>query len=401
MNAIQFGPIFNLLPQFVNARMKKFKQNIKFYDSSKKIELNDIWNLIDLQNIKKFNPCYFEENIKKGLLNRSNFNPLFDSVYTVYEGMTFNNNLNKFVDKYFVPNDIEIDYKSFLLIVEKYFENFEGKKIAVQLSGGLDSSIIIGLLEYFNIPFCLVGMSSTRYEFRTERHIQNTIASKTDKVVLIDYEEHLPFTTMDIAPISQTPDLSIINLSADNAMANACKELGVDILFSGFGGDVLFATEVPIKNEDCNWKPQLFYDSWIIDLVYAPNGVQLVPFYADIEIMKAIYNLRRGMKEDISKKWARLFFKDLIPEELAKYTYVADFWGLYISGLLDNIETFRYNNKLAYETTHNNYFAEKEFQNHVINKDLLSGKKNIYQPIEARISFSAWINVLYKNGILK
>lgn len=381
--------------------MKIEKQNIKFYDGSKKKVLNDIWNLINLQNIKKINPSYFEENIKKGLLNRGDFNPLFDSVYTVYQGMTFDSKLNKFVDKNFVPYDIEIDYKSFLLIVEKYFKQFERKKIAVQLSGGLDSSIIIGLLEYFKIPFYLVGMSSTRYEFRTERHIQNIIASKADKVVLIDYEEHLPFTSMDIAPISQTPDLSIINFSADNAMANFCKELGVDILFSGFGGDVLFATEVPIKNEDCNWKPQLFYDSWIIDLVYAPKGVNLVPFFADLEIMNAIYNLRRGMKEDISKKWARNFFKEIIPIELANYTYVADFWGLYISGLLNNIETFRQYNQLAYKITSNGYFSEKEFEKNVIKKDLLSGMKDVYQPIEARITFSAWLNVLNKNGILK
>lgn len=376
------------------------KQNIKFYEGSKKNELDNIWELINLPTIKKFKPNNFEFNTEKGLLKRSEWLPLIDDIYPIYEGMSFNRSLNKFIDNAFIPTKKEYNFQTFLDTVSVYFNQFEGKKIAVQLSGGLDSSIIIGLLSYFKIPFSLIGMTTSRYEFRTERHIQSILASKTDSVILLDYEKYLPFTGMDNAPISQLPDLSIINFSADYAMAKACKDLGVDVLFSGFGGDVLFATEVPTNNVDCVWKPQLFYDTWIIDLVYKPQGVQLVPFYADIEIMNAIYNLRRGMKEDITKKWARAFFKDLIPAELANFTYVADFWGLYISGLLNNIETFREYNQLAYKITSNDYFSEKQFEKNVLNKDLLSGKKDVYQPIEARIAFSAWLNVMYKKRFL-
>jgi hypothetical protein len=182
-------------------------------------------------------------------------------------------------------------------------------------------------------------------------------------------------------------------------MAKKCKELGVEILFSGFGGDILFAAEVPEKISECIWKPQLFTDSWVKNLVYNPYNVELVPFYAATEIMNAIFNLRRGMAEDIQKRWARTFFKDILPDELIKYTYCADFWGLYIDGLINALPEIEKLNKQAFSITGLDYFSGEKF-NEIRKLDLLNCKKELYQPIEARISLITWINSLYSAGLL-
>ena len=380
--------------------MIRNKQNIFFHNQTTGKIIDEIWPLLTIENIKMINPDNFAYNIKKGLINRNEWNSLIEKIIPVYDGMEMDLSNKMFYEKKFVPSNKEYDFKSFLETAEKYFQGFSNRKIAVQLSGGLDSSIIIGLLSYFNIPFSLIGMTSNRYEFRTEKKIQEILANSSASVILIDFAEHLPLFEMDKAPVSQQPDLSIINISADLAMAKACEKLDIEILFSGFGGDVLFATEVPSSNNKCEWKPQLFYDSWLIDLVYKPHNVNLIPFYANPEIMNAIYNLRRGKKEDIQKKWARNFFKKILPPELINYTYVADFWGLYILGLLNNLDTIQKLHQRAFEITSSPYFSNENFIKHVLKADLYSGKKEVYQPIEARIAYTAWLNTLRLNRIL-
>ena len=61
--------------------------------------------------------------------------------------------------------------------------------------------------------------------------------------------------------------------------------------------------------------------------------MELASFYADPEIIEAIYNLRLGKPFDAWKLWARDFFREFLPRELAEYHYVADFNGLSMSGL--------------------------------------------------------------------
>jgi hypothetical protein len=380
--------------------MNTNKQNISFYNQSNGEITKELWAYLTIENIKSIDPLNFEYNIKKGLLKRNEWKPLIPNIIPIYEGMKMDESNKYYTDIHFNSYYREYNFKSFLEASHNYFGKYSNKKIAVQLSGGLDSSIIICLLSYFNIPFSLVGMTSSRYEFRTEKRIQEILAKKSSSVILIDYESHLPFSEMEKAPVSQLPDLSINNVSADLSMAKVCEELGVEILFSGFGGDVLFATEIPSKLSGCEWKPQLFYDSWLIDLVYKPHNVSLTPFYANPEIMNAIFNLRLGQKEDIQKKWARNFFKSILPPELVNYTYVADFWGLYISGLINNLESIQKMHQKAFEITLNPYFTYDNFHKKVLKADLYNSKKEIYQPIEARIAFTSWLYTLSNNKIL-
>jgi hypothetical protein len=344
---------------------------------------------------KDISPEKHEQNVMEGLLKRANWKPVLKDILPVYPEMKWNSEKKKLEDPYFIPIKRPTDLNDFLKAVQSLFSKFANKKIGVQLSGGLDSSIIIALLKHFNVPFSLVGMTSNRYEFRTEKHIQNILIKWGNKATLIDYEKHLPIFDIDKIPAYQYPDILCLNYSADNAMALECKKLEIDILLTGNGGDNVFSEGIPENPEHCTWLPQMFTDTWLTDIVYAPQGVKLLPFFGDKDILQAIYNLRIGQPEDNSKLWARNFFSDFLPQELVNYTYCADFWGIYIDGLQKSIPIVRKIFNRAYELTNNSCFTSTVLDD-FLEQDLLNAHKLMYQKIEARISLAVWINALFK-----
>jgi hypothetical protein len=344
---------------------------------------------------RDLSPENYEHNVMQGLLNRPNCKPVLKDILPIYPEMKWNSEKIQLQDPYFIPLKRETSLKDFLIAAELFFTKYSNKKIGVQLSGGLDSSIIIALLKHFGIPFSLIGMSSSQYEFRSEKHIQNILAEWSSEVSLLDYEKHLPLFDIDKIPAFQYPDMLCLNYSADNAMALECERLGVDILLTGNGGDNVFADNVPENPELSTWLPQIFTDTWLNDIVYAPKGVQLIPFFGDKQIMQTLYNLRLGQPEDNAKLWARNFFRDFIPQELVNYTYCADFWGLYIDGLQKSIPTVHKLFNRAYDLTNHSCFSKKSI-NELFDQDLLNAHKSMYQKIEARISLAVWLNSLIK-----
>lgn len=355
----------------------------------------NIWAHLSEGMWRDLSPENHEYNVMQGLLNRPKCKPVLKNILPIYPEMKWNPNKKQLEDPYFIPIKRETGLKDFLIAAELFFKTFSNKKIGVQLSGGLDSSIIIALLKHFGIPFSLVGMTTTRYEFRTERHIQNILSEWSNNVFLIDYEKHLPLFDIDKVPTFQYPDMLCLNYSADNAMAIECERLGVDVLLTGNGGDNVFADNVPENHERSTWRPQIFTDTWLNDIVYAPRGVQLVPFFGDKQVVQTIYNLRLGQSEDNLKLWARNFFRDFIPQELVNYTYCADFWGLYIDGLQKSSSTVRELFDCAYDHTNHPCFSKKSIKE-LLNQDLLNTDKSMYQKIESRISLAVWLKALMK-----
>ena len=358
--------------------------------------LPDIWKQLEQGAWKNLAPDVYENNVKLGELNRSKSLPVIENILPVHRGMVWDENKKCLTDPFFKPQLQTVGNNDFLHAVENFFNMFKGKHIGIHLSGGLDSSIIIALLKHFNIPFSLVGMTSTRYEFRTEKHIQQILAHWGNKAVLIDYEDYLPLSQLEKVPPHQHPEMLSMNYHASKAMAIECQKMGIEVLFTGNGGDNVFADAVPSNPQECIWLPQVFMDNWLDDFAYAPYGIEVVPFYADSGIMNTIYNLRLGKGEDNSKLWARQFFKDYLPHELVNYTYCADFWGLYIDGLQDAIPTVRKLFEQAYDLTQNPYFSRQK-TDELLSQDLLNAHKPMYQAIESRISLAVWLNSLVEN----
>lgn len=357
--------------------------------------VENLWKYLNPINWENIYPESFEYNNLIGVLNRSEAKPVVGEFIPIYRGMKWDDTSKRVLDPTYIPKRFNADMSALLEAVSAFFKQYEGKKIGVQLSGGLDSSIVIGLLKYFKIPFYLVGMSTTRYEFRTERHVQQLLREWAVESVLLDYESYLPLSDLQEVPKHQHPDLLVNNYSSNRAMALECKKLGVEVLLTGEGGDNLFAEAISMKPEHCTWIPQSFGDTWLPEMVYSPCGVDLVPFYEGKGILDAIYNLRIGQNEDNAKLWAREYFKEFIPSELVNYTYCADFWGIYISGLQKVIPEIKVLFEKSFEITQNKYFSQKAI-NELLSQDLLNAKKDIYQKIEARIALAVWINSLNK-----
>jgi len=355
--------------------------------------LPDIWRELKQGAWKNLVPEVFENNVKLGELNRSKALSVIPNILPIHWGMGWDDDKKCLIDPFFHPQLQTLGINDFLHAVERFFDKFKGKHIGVHLSGGLDSSIIIALLKHFNIPFSLVGMTSNRYEFRTEKYIQQLLATWGRKTVLIDYEDHLPLSHLDKVPPHQHPQILSMNYNTSKTMAIECQNMGIEVLFTGNGGDNVFADAVPVNPADCTWLPQGFKDTWLDDFAYASYGVEVVPFYADSGIMNTIYNLRKGQDEDNAKLWARQFLKDYLPKELVNYTYCADFWGLYTDGLQESIPTIRKLFGQAYELTENDYFSLQK-TNELLNQDLLNANKTMYQAIESRISLAVWLNSL-------
>lgn len=358
-------------------------------------QIDDFGHILMTLAWEDLSPENFEHNTLNGLLRSSEWKTPLKGVQALFPGMHWSVRERRMTCDFFAPGRPASRLDDFVNASAEFFSRIGGRRIGVQLSGGVDSSLIVGLLQHLGIPYSLVGMSTRRYEFRTERHVQEVLAGQCSSFRLIDYEGHLPLSNVQSAPAHEYPDVSLINFSADQAMAKAAAELGVETLLSGSGGDVVLGTQVPAEPGICDWQPSVFNYPWPKDIVYAAHGVQLESFYADTGVVNCLYHLRRGHAHDPNKHWARRYFRAFLPSELCDYTYRADFWGIYMDGLASAQSELIEIHEKAYKITGHSYF-EKENLEELLGKDLLlRTEKTVYQQIEARAAFSAWINLLH------
>lgn len=336
------------------------------------------------------------DNDQSGDLKRVKWQPIFPDIIPLYEGFSWNKNTNSIQEEKFYPKYHSANLDSFLKVAEAYFNSFKDKKIGVHLSGGLDSSIIIGLLKHFNIPFSLVGLTSRNFEFRTERVIQQKIAEWTDEVVLIDMDDVPNFSDIENIPPHQVPADGISGYLSAKIIAETFRKMNVDIVFTGMGGDNVFGDSILKENKDFFWQPYEYRIPWTEDYVYKPQGIELISFYADPNIINEIYSLRLGQKTDIPKIWAREFFKDFLPTELVIHTYSADFWGVWLTGLNEARPTIKHLFEQAHHFLENSHFEPKNIKP-FIEQDFFNLTKPHFLQLASRISVAVWLNSLLNN----
>lgn len=304
--------------------------------------------------------------------------------------------------------DTEIEYTPITLLdgcsretlmcaVEDYFSQFKGENLGVHLSGGLDSSIIMALLHELGIPFVAIGFKSDRWEFRTERRVQERMACYATHAELIDIDDHPFYSNIENCPKCQTPyGIAFKDFDISQAIVSRFKDLGVTTVFSGQGGDSLFVEPVRKDNPPKLAIGDEFEVSGENDLYYAPAGIRLLVPYSDMNIIQQIISIRIGEQEDISKWWARNFFKDILPRELSQYRYVADMFGLSQSGLEMAKPSIKRLFEEAYELTDNHYFNSGETKRFLDN-NVFEMEFKSYVEYAARISVAAWLHALFRN----
>lgn len=287
--------------------------------------------------------------------------------------------------------------EDFLKSVNSHLKLLGDKKIGVQLSGGLDSSLIIGILRHFGIEPVLVGMYNKRYEFRTERLIQNILKTNASEYTLINDDEHLPFTDLLNVPKHILPSATSIFYSGEEKMSQLFKKSKVDVVFNGMGLDSILCLS-PNDDENRNqWYPFMFDDCWFSDYVYYPKNINFTPSIKSHFLLNIIWNMRYSQIEDNTKQWARNIFSNFLPDELVKFNYKSDHVGLLIDGIKSNINTIEYLFEFMYNKTRLFEFSKNEFKK--LFRDYHLSDDNKIKIIFSRTSYAVWIYSLLKEPI--
>lgn len=314
----------------------------KFFNSFS-LEIHDDWKTL-VSNIQ-FSSNSFENHIYNCSINSAAPNLMKEVILGIYlipprsfwdyDGKRLN--LIKLNDE---VNDVAIKIftiDDFIYRFKKTFTQFK-EQIAVELSGGLDTSILIGLLKAADIEPLLIGAVSERYEFRTERFIQTKISNDFQRVHLINEMECLPFSSLTLVPPHLLPNKASLFFKPNLETNKIAKSNNIKILLNGIGMDMLLTETVNRSNYNNKFININLYEPWANDNIFMPDGI----YYFNAATLKSfkegLLSNRFFLNEDYKKKWARNFFIDVIPSELNNFQYKANFSGVNYQGYVDNEE---------------------------------------------------------------
>ena len=205
------------------------------------------------------------------------------------------------------------------------------------------------------------------------------------------------YSELDQCPKCQSPyGLGFKDYSISQALVARFKKLGVTTVFSGQGGDTLFVEKVPQDRPLLLAVGDEFEVCAGADMYYSPAGIKLEVPFADMNIIRQIASLRLGENEDVSKWWARRYFKSILPKELSEFGYVADMYGLELDGLEMAKPVLRNLFNEVYELTHNNNFSPFETCK-FLETNVFEFEFKEYVEYGARLSVAAWMHALFRN----
>jgi len=270
--------------------------------------------------------------------------------------------------------------------------------IGVELSGGLDTSIIIGLLRKIGLDPVLIGAISPRYEFRTERWVQNRIILSPTNTHLINEDDCLPFSKLGEVPAHPIPNKVSLFFNPNLATKKIAQSIGLKTLFNGIGMDSLLTSPIPTKQFPEPFNKVSMLDQWTNENIFRPAGVEYLGFAGLSSIKRAIASLRYGQPEDHQKHWARKFFSDVLPRELVEFPYKASFGGINFRGFTDNRDeifdlcndVYRLTKLISITPAHIETLLDKTLDcDQESEKELLSV-----------LSYVVWVSGLNKKGLI-
>ena len=375
----------------------KVQSSLQFYNNQTHSFQQNIWNELEKGLWRQYNIDNRLYNDSIGESRLSEWKPIFPHIYPIYSGLKWDMVSNTYKEeRYFPQYDTKPGMQKFLSVAGKFFNKYKNKKIGVHLSGGLDSSLIICLLHYFHIPCVLIGLSTERFEFRTEREIQYKLMEYGEYSELIDLEQYPFYSNLLNTPKHQIPDSYIKQNEASKALATAFARQGVEIVFTGQGGDSLLVDAIKPETTCFNIGNEFTFP-WEQDLIYSPLGIELVSFFSDTNIIDSICSLRLGQKDDPLKWWARKTFKEFLPIELSDYAYCADYFGIAMSGLEAAKPEICLLCEEAYDLIKHPIFSPNGI-NDIMKTDVFSLEYKTYCAFCAKISISVWLHSLFRGN---
>lgn len=260
--------------------------------------------------------------------------------------------------------------------------------IAVEISGGLDSSIVIGMLARLGYEPILIGTISELYKFRTEKHIQETIAKKFKNVIL-SKSFSLQFTNLLETPAHFLPSYTSLHHSIAANTMQLLKEHDVKYVFQGVAFDAMLVEAVNNNANDIRW-PTL-QDDWLHDYIFAPQGSAYIDVAALPPVKQALLSLRNGQAQDNQKWWARKFFASVIPPGLSNFAYKANFGPLWWDGLLSSSDQITKIVDTAWQITALPVFENFKMQSLFDGMNNGSGRVGF-----ALLGYANWVHALHK-----
>lgn len=283
----------------------------------------------------------------------------------------------------------QISYESVLNNSNRVLKVGKGK-IAVEISGGLDSSLIIGALEKLGYEPLLIGTKSLLYKFRTERHIQEIIAKKYNNVIWTNSFTR-QFTNLLKTPAHFLPTFASLQHGIDTNTISILIEHNVKYLLHGTAFDCMLVEEMKGDPNKLDW-PTL-QDNWAHDYIYAPNEVSYIDVGALTPFWQMFSSLRNGADYDEQKWWARRYFAELIPPELSQYAYKANFGAQWWDGLKSSTHEIMHIVETAWHVTSLPIF--KNFSMETIFDCIDQNKGGSGFDL---LSYANWIHALHKAG---
>ena len=120
--------------------------HLRFLDCSTGNEHAQIWKWLQGGGYRSLYPCRHEKNILNGVLRRESWRPVLGDWLPVYPGMAWDTSRKQLVERIFKPDPWQGGLTDFIEVVESFFDRFSGRRLGVQLSGGLDSSFITAIV---------------------------------------------------------------------------------------------------------------------------------------------------------------------------------------------------------------------------------------------------------------
>lgn len=286
-------------------------------------------------------------------------------------------------------------------IVRSYIKFLEGKTVAVELSGGLDTALIIGLLQKFNVNLAFVGFNSSEYEFRTERAIQNYYLQYAEKSQIIDYAECNAFAGLIDTPIHPFPQADSLYHARHSMVASATRSLGADILLNGNAGDSLlghgFAGHINGSVPD-GYDPWSITDIWTVETIFKPLGINYLCPFALHSVIRAFISIRRNEPEDHMKLWARKVYGSILPYQLSRYAYKANHDCWVADGLRSAEGEIREVINTAYHVTKNSKLNSDDMVS--IAKNYFHATTKEKHEFLIKLSFSVWVYGFVRDGLI-
>lgn len=233
------------------------------------------------------------------------------------------------------------DSKELLLSIARRLSRFaSGQPIAVEMSGGLDTALVVGALQRVGIAPMLVGFVSERFEFRTERAVQEDFFSRFAGSSPIPESAGLPFARLSETPTHAVPSMASLCHAMHEVTAVAAREKGARIVVNGTGFDALLCEDARLHLDGqragqlpLGAHPWALFDPWIDEHVYRPRSMHYFCAASIWPLPAILQAMRAGSPADPMKLWARKTFSSWLPRELSEFAYKASHDGWLHDGL--------------------------------------------------------------------